>query len=139
MKKIVAFALVLMLLFTNMCFVHAEAPAVRSSNYFHSYGVTIGDSGGGVLRITFHCVGMGICTQLGVASYEVERLDDDGSWDNASGLLEGQTGSNVASYTFGRNFNGVAGETYRVNVTFICALNGGVETKIHTSGTVTLK
>lgn len=139
MKKAISVVLLIMLLCTGLSNAFAEAPGARSSNYFFSYGVSMGDAGGGVLSITFRCVGMGICSQLGVASYTVEKLNDDGEWVNVSGLLDGQTGSNVASYSFGRYFYGVAGETYRLNVTFVCVLNGGMETKSYTSNTITLK
>ena len=139
MKKMISVALVMLMLFTALCGVASAETAVtpRASNYFHSYGVNLGDAGNGKLSITFHCVGLGICSTLGVASYEVEKLTDEG-WVNVSGLLDGQTGSNCASYTYGRYFNGVSGETYRLNVTFICVLNGGAETKTFTSGTITM-
>ena len=56
-----------------------------------------------------------------------------------SGQLSGQTGTNVASYTFGRYFQGVAGETYRIQVTFLCTINNSTETKSYTSGRITAK
>lgn len=140
MKRTISLALVLTLVCMTMCAtVHAETPGMRSSNYFHSYGATMGDAGNGVLSITFHCVGMGICSQLGVANYYVEKLNENGNWESTSGLLDGQTGSNVAAYTFGRYFYGVPGETYRLNVTFFCLLNGGCEHKTYTSGSITMK
>lgn len=138
MKRAISFVLLVMLLCTGLSAAFAEAPGARSSNYFFSYGVSAADAGGGVMSITFHCVGMGVCSQLGVATYTVEKLNDDGEWVNVSGLLDGQTGSNVASYTFGRYFYGVQGETYRLNVTFVCVLNGGMETKSYTSNAVKL-
>ncbi len=114
----------------------AENPTPRSSNYFSSYGTSMSRDGNGVLGITFDVMGMGICSQLGVASYEVERRNSNGNWEDASGLLEGETGSNVASYTFSRSFNGVPGETYRVQATFCCFMNGGCEFKNYTSPSV---
>lgn len=138
MKKMTALILAIVLLCNSLTVCLAETPGMRSSNYFHSYGTSMRDAGNGVLSITFSCVGMNVCSQLGVATYSVDRLDDDGSWDNVSGLFNGQTGSNVAAYSFGRYFYGVPGETYRLNVTFLCVLNGGVETKAYTSGSITL-
>ena len=138
MKKMISLVLVIMLLCTSIAVCYAETPDMRSSNYFHSYGTNMRDAGNGVLSITFSCVGMGVCSQLGVATYVVEKLNDNGGWENVSGLLNGQTGSNVASYAFGRYFYGVSGETYRVNVTFTCILNGGGETKAYTSASITL-
>ena len=99
----------------------------------------MGTPGGGGINITFKAVGTGICNQIGVANYQVFRIDDDGDWDPVSGLLSGQTGTNVASYTFGRYFQGVAGETYRIQVTFLCCIGTGVETKSYTSGRITAK
>ena len=96
-------------------------------------------AGGGGINITFKAVGTGICNQIGVATYTVEKLNENGGWENVSGALSGQTGSNVASYTFGRYFQGVAGETYRIQVTFLCIIGTGYETKSYTSGKITAK
>ena len=95
--------------------------------------------GNGLIAITFKAVGTGLCNQIGVASYTVEKLNDDGEWVNVSGALSGQTGTNVASYTFGRYFQGVAGETYRIQVTFVCVIGTGMEHKSYTSGRITAK
>ena len=131
----------LMLIFTLLCpclFAYALAET-RASNYFSSYGTSMSAPGSGRIGITFRAVGTDICNQIGVATYQVQRRDDAGNWEDVSGLLSGQTGSNVASYTFGRYFQGVAGETYRVKVTFLCSIGTGVETKSYTSGTVTAR
>lgn len=138
MKKMISLALMIVLMCTTFSVCFAETPGMRSSNYFHSYGTNMRDAGNGVLSITFSCVGMGVCSQLGVATYSVQRLEDNGNWTDVSGLLNGQTGSNVAAYAFGRYFYGVSGETYRVNVTFYCAMNGGSEFKSYTSASITL-
>ena len=137
MKKFLS----LMLVFTLMCpclFAYALAET-RASNYFSSYGTSMSAPGNGRIGITFRAVGTDICNQIGVATYQVQRRDDAGNWEDVSGLLSGQTGSNVASYTFGRYFQGVAGETYRVKVTFMCIIGTGYETKSYTSGTVTAR
>ncbi len=67
------------------------------------------------------------------------RKNDAGHWENISGSLSGQTGTNVASYAFGRYFQGIAGETYRIQVTFYCAIGNGCEHKSCTSGIITAK
>ena len=95
--------------------------------------------GSGRIAITFRAVGTDICNQIGVASYTVQRLEDNGNWTAVSGLLSGQTGTNVASYTFGRYFQGVAGETYRIQVSFLCVINNTSEIKSYTSGRITAK
>lgn len=116
----------------------AEEISPRSSNYFNSYGISVGRPGNGILSITFDATGMGLCSQLGVASYLVQKKTDAG-WVDVSDLLDGSLGSNVVSYTFGRYFYGVAGETYRVKATFFCLLNGGVEFKKCTSAPITVR
>lgn len=116
----------------------AEEPAPRSSNYFTSYGTSASAIGGGQIYITFRAVGTGICNQIGVASYHVQKLTDYG-WVDVSGLLSGQTGSNVVSYTFGRYFQGIPGETYRIQVVFYSAIGSSCEHKYYTSGRVTAK
>ena len=137
MKK----ALSLMLIFTLLCpcLFASVLAETRASNYFSSYGTSMTAVGSGRIAITFKAVGTDICNQIGVASYHVERLDDDGNWENVSGALSGQTGTNVASYTFGRYFQGVAGETYRIQVSFLCVINNTSEIKSYTSGRITAK
>lgn len=140
MKNAISLILILTLLCSSVfsC-VLAEEATQRSSNYFTSYGTSMGAPGGGGINITFKAVGTGICNQIGVANYFVQKLNDDGEWVYVSGALSGQTGSNVASYTFGRYFQGVAGETYRIQVTFVCVINNSMETKSYTSGRITAK
>ena len=140
MKSFVTVVLIISLLCSCMfSFALAEDNEVRASNYFASYGTSMSAVGSGRIAITFRAVGTDICNQIGVASYTVQRLEDNGNWTAVSGLLSGQTGTNVASYTFGRYFQGVAGETYRIQVTFLCIIGTGYETKSYTSGKVTAK
>ena len=140
MTKVISAVLILCLL-CSCVFSYAVAEEItpRASDYFTSYGTSMSAPGGGGINITFRAVGTDICNQIGVANYHVERLDDDGNWENVSGSLSGQTGTNVASYTFGRYFQGVAGETYRIQVTFTCIIGTSGETKSYTSGRVTAK
>ena len=137
MKK----ALSLMLIFTLLCpcLFASVLAETRASNYFSSYGTSMTAVGSGRIAITFKAVGTDICNQIGVASYTVQRQEDNGNWTDVSGLLSGQTGTNVASYTFGRYFQGVAGETYRIQVTFYCSIGTGSEHKSYTSGRITAK
>lgn len=137
MKNVLSLVLILTIL-CSCVFSYALAET-RASNYFTSYGTTMSAPGSGRIAITFRAVGTDICNQIGVATYTVEKKNDDGEWVNVSGALSGQTGTNVASYTFGRYFQGVAGETYRIQVTFICCINNGVEHKSYTSGRITAK
>ena len=137
-------ALSIMLILALLCsclfsYAIAEDPETRASNYFASYGTSMSAPGGGRIGITFRAVGTDICNQIGVASYTVQKKNDAGEWVDVSGLLSGQTGTNVASYTFGRYFQGVAGETYRVKVTFCCTIGTSSEYKSYTSGTVTAR
>ena len=137
MKNVVSILLILTLLCS--CIFSAALAETRASNYFSSYGTTMSAPGSGRIAITFRAVGTDICNQIGVANYCVQKLNDDGNWEYCSGQLSGQTGTNVASYTFGRYFQGVAGETYRIQVTFLCTINNGTETKSYTSGRITAK
>lgn len=135
MKKIRIIVIAMLVLIMSATAL-AENISPRSSNYFTSYGTAVSHQGGGTLLITFTTVATDIADQLGVATYTVEKKTDEG-WVNVSGALSGQTGSGVVSYTYSRYFFGVPGETYRVNVTFVCSMNGGMEHKTHTSGIVT--
>lgn len=137
MKHVLSIVLILTLL-CSCVFSYAVADT-RASNYFSSYGTSGSAIGGGQIYITFRAVGTDICNQIGVANYCVQKLNDDGNWEYCSGQLSGQTGTNVASYTFGRYFQGVAGETYRIQVTFVCCIGTGMESKSYTSGRITAK
>ena len=137
MKNVLSLVLILTIL-CSCVFSYALAET-RASNYFTSYGTTMSAPGSGRIAITFRAVGTDICNQIGVATYTVEKKNDDGEWVNVSGALSGQTGTNVASYTFGRYFQGVAGETYRIQVTFVSAIGTGMEFKSYTSGRITAK
>lgn len=136
MKKYIALMLVVLLALSMFGTASAEDVVPYSSNYFHSYGTVMSKAGGGAILITFTTTAMGFCDQLGVASYTVEKETDEG-WVNVSGLLVGQCGSNVVDYSFARYFQGVKGETYRVNVTFIAVMGGGMESKVFTGGPIT--
>ena len=139
MKQFLSLALVICLL-VGICVPASAAVIIPdgtfSSDYFSSYGCVINDNGGHVLHITFTVHGMGICDEIGVAVFCVQKLitTDDGShWVDLTGLIPGQTRTNAMYCTYGVNFQGVAGERYRVSATFICAkvIDGvyGVETK----------
>lgn len=137
-------AMSVVLILTLLCscvftYAVAEETTTRASDYFTSYGTSLSAPGSGRIGITFKAVGTDICNQIGVANYTVEKLDENGNWYNVSGALSGQTGTNVASYTFGRYFQGVAGETYRIQVTFCCTINNSSEYKSYTSGRITAK
>ena len=143
-KQFISLALVFCLIFGLCVPASAELNVPNgtfSSNYFQSYGVVLGDAGSHQLRITFSVDGIGICDELGVATFTVERkiTGDDGStyWANA-GTFAGQTRHNVSSYTYSVNYPGVAGATYRVRATFMCTktINGvtGSEFKTLTTG-----
>ena len=137
MKHALSIALILTLLCS--CVFSFAVAETKASNYFSSYGTSTSAIGGGQIYITFRAVGTDICNQIGVANYHVEKLDENGRWYTVSGALSGQTGTNVASYTFGRYFQGVAGETYRIQVTFCCTINNSSEYKSYTSGRVTAR
>ena len=102
-KQFISLALAFCLIFA-LCIPASAAVNVPngmfSSNYFSSYGVVLGDAGSHQLRITFSTDGMGICDELGVSNFSVDKkiTGDDGStyWANV-GTFSGQTGHNVGS------------------------------------------
>lgn len=138
MKRIISiFLLVLMLCSTLSftCFAE-EGPASRASDYFNSYGVHLTRRDDGRIKIVFSASGTGMCDQIGVATYEIMEKDDNGNWDEFSGLLSGRTASNVQSYTFSKYFTPTEGKQYRVKCTFACTIGGSTEYKAYTSGTI---
>ena len=140
MTRFIALLMAMMILCPCFAVVsHAEDSAPYASAFFTSYGTTLSKEGNGRIKIIFSATGTNICNKIGVASYTVERLDDYGNWVNVSGLLNGSTGTNLNTYTFSRYFNGVRGETYRVQVVFTCIINNDGETQNYTSGMITAK
>lgn len=139
MKKMWTVVLAMMMIMILSVTALAEDLPTRNSNYFASYGTVVSAQGGGMILITFSTTALDVASQLGVATWSVERRNAEGYWEDVTGLFPGETGSGFVSYTFNRNFIGVPGETYKVHVTFLCSMNGGVETKSHTSGIVTAK
>ena len=90
--------------------------------------------GGGTLLITFSTTGVGLCDVLGVATFRIQCWDEEHEhWYDITVDVPGETGTNVATYNFNRLFYGTAGRKYRVCVVFLCAKNGGVETKPYSS------
>ena len=132
MKRVFALVFTVMLLMVS---VSACAAEPRNSNYFNSYGVSLSRLGDGDIRITFSCDAVGTASQLGVSSFSVYKYDGS-EWDRVSGPNSGSYGYGVSSYSFSRTFYGVAGEKYRVEASFLCSKNGGVETKSYTSGSI---
>ena len=150
MKRTITLVIVACLML-GLCFPASAAydpPAEPfSSNYFISYGTALTDAGSHRLHVAFTTVGMGMCDELGVATFCVQKLFtlENGTtiWSDITGLLPGQTGHNVPSYTYGIFFQGVAGETYRVRCTFVCQKTfsdgtTGMEFKSHTSASMTV-
>lgn len=129
--------LILMLCMTVPTFATEASIAPRDSSYFSNYGTTLSAEEDGVIKITFTATGLRINNSIGVATYHVERLNANGVWESVTGLRNGETGSNVIGYTFSRYFQGVPGETYRVQVTFFCSNSLGSEFKTYTSGRIT--
>ena len=140
MKKILSTILMLTLVCSLLVpSLSAAEIEPRDSRFFQDYGTTLAAEDDGIIRITFSATGLQINNSIGVATYQVEKLEDDGDWVNVTELLSGQTASGVFSYTYSRNFQGVPGETYRVQVTFVCSRNDGMESKAYTSGRITAK
>lgn len=141
MKRLISLVMAVTILLGCMsCVAHAEVEITPyNSSYFISYGTTLSKEGNGRIKIIFQACATGVASSVGVANYEVEKLNRDGKWEDCTGLLNGETGTNVGSYTYSVYFNGKPKETYRVKVTFVCVMNGGYENKSYTSGRITAK
>ena len=88
MTKFVSVILLIALLCScTMVYANAEESNIRASDYFTSYGTSTSAVGGGRIAITFRAVGTDICNQIGVANYQVQKLNDDGDWVVVSGSL----------------------------------------------------
>lgn len=132
MKRVVSLILTFMLLCLTLS---ACAVEPRDSMYFSDYGTSLSKLGDGKIKITFTCGSVGTASQLGVSNFSVYRNDNTG-WTLVSGPNSGSYGYGVSSYTFSRTFNGVEGEKYYVETSFLCTKGGTTETKSHSSGTI---
>lgn len=141
MKKLISLVLMVSLLCGSLSSLAYAEPEIApyNSSYFISYGTTLSKEGSGKIKIIFQACATGVASSVGVASYEVQKLNKDGKWESCTGPLDGETGSNMGSYTFSKGFYGIPGETYHVVVTFVCVMNGGAEHKTYTSGRITAK
>ena len=140
MKKVVSIFLAALLM-TSLMLVPAYAEldvGLYNSDYFSSYGTTLSNVGNCIIKIVFAADGTEICDEIGVATFEVQKYTGTG-WENVTGMVIGETGENVVSYTFSKYFQGVLGERYRVQVTFMSSIDGSTEFKTYTSGVITAK
>lgn len=137
MKRILALILVALSLLCFTALAYAEENEnTRASNYFSNYGISVSKVGGGKIEFTMSCSAHGTASQLGVASYNVQKYTDSGWVIVASGT--GTYKYNTSSYALSKTFNGIAGEKYRVKCTFLCNKSDGTgETKSSTSPSVT--
>ena len=144
MKRFLFFVLTAALLLCLGTAVLAESENVtgaepRNSSFFSRYGTSLTPTGSGNVTLTFSCTATGVVSQLGVNTYNVQRLDGT-TWTDVTGPLTGSMASNTSNHSFSKNFHGVAGEKYRVTCAFLCVKSDGTsESKTHTSGTVTAK
>lgn len=142
MKKFLCVILAAMLLVTYMAVpVLAESAIVPyNSNCFTSYGTTLSNKTGGVIKIIFSAEGTGICEEIGVVSFNIEKYDaDDLAWEDVTELQDGKTGTDVSSYTYSIYFQGIVGERYRVNCIFVSRIDGVSEYKSYTSSSIVSK
>ncbi len=136
MKKTFALILALQLFCATISCAFSEMEfQPRSSDCFQSCSVVVSAGSNGKVHITFRAIGKGACSTLGVSYFQVEQLID-GRWTPVTGYIDGETGSNVVTYTFSRTYYGYVGETYRVNAFFLGVLDGQADNCVVTSGSV---
>lgn len=133
MKRLITLILAVCMFCVSLGAAAFAESVARNSAFFTSYGTTLSKAGGGTIKITFSTDATQVADTLGVSTYSVDELNSDGDWVNKTGLLSGKTASNVGSYTFSKYFNGISGKTYRVNVSFVCTIDGKTEYKNYTS------
>lgn len=133
MKRLITLILAICMFCVSLGAAACAESVARNSAFFTSYGTTLSKAGGGTIKITFSTDATQVADTLGVVNYSVDELNSNGKWENCSGYLSGKTASNVGSYTFSKYFNGISGNTYRVNVSFVCTIDGKTEYKNYTS------
>lgn len=140
MKRIVCLILIAVLCCIGSAFAESAvqpAGVTRDSEYFAYYGTSITPIGDGLLDITFSAGSVGIASQLGVSSFQIQEYVDGAGWVDVTGLLEGEWGYDCSSYSFAVLFYGVEDEIYRVTCSFLSTkYNGTTETKSYTSRSV---
>lgn len=125
MKRILALLLAVVLTGAFTFAAAAEAEIMpRASEYFSSYSVGITPKAGGKLSVRFSTTGVETSSQLGVATYQLQKKVD-GVFQNVGEEQSGSVGNNVIEHVFTRTCQGVAGEIYRVKATFVCQNSNG--------------
>lgn len=119
MKKMLAAMLIMAIaIFTPVCSMADSSVIIpNASSFFSSYGISMSNPSGSTIHIVFRVSAVETMDTLGVPSYDVQRLVN-GSWTTVADDLSGSTGSDIASYSFSKNYSATSGYSYRVKGSF---------------------
>ena len=134
MKKLLSIVLIALLLCSVLpVAAFAESPTPWSSTNFVSCRVYYSTQPYS-FNMTFTAIGRDICSELGLSSYTIVRVDDGYTFGPYAGSIS--TDTDVFSHS--RVFYGASGSTYTIRAVFYSMLNGKFETAIVTPDPFTL-
>lgn len=133
MKRLIALLLAVILtgVFTFAAVAEDEIMP-RASLYFSSYSVGTTPKAGGKLSVRFSTTGVETSSQLGVATFQLQKKVD-GVFQNVGEEQSGSVGNNVIEHNFTRTCQGIPGEIYRVRATFVCQNSNGYKAQTYYS------
>lgn len=136
MKKNITRILVIVLIFSVFSSTALIANAsIQASYYISSCDAQITTGYGGQILVDCGVTGTGVMDTIGVSTLVIQRYQS-GSWVNVaswSSLYDYYSASSAVEATY----YGTAGSQYRAVITFYAALNGGSDSRIMTTRSVT--
>lgn len=136
MKKNIIRTLIIVLIISisSSAILMANA-GVRASLYIDSYDAQIKTDSGGQISIASRVTGTDIMDTIGVSTLVIQKYQS-GSWVDVtswSDLYDYYSASSVVEATY----YGTAGTQYRAVITFYAELNGGSDSRVMTTRSVT--
>ena len=141
MKKMLAALMVMAVaIFVPVCTMADDIDIIyapTASGFFSSYSASLSKTGT-TIHISFRTVGVETMDQIGVLTYDVQRLVG-GTWTTVASGLAGSIGTDRSSHSFSKNYSAAAGYSYRVKAKhYALKYNGTSATATATSGSISV-
>jgi len=134
-KNIIRTLIIVLIISISSSAILVANAGVRASLYIFSNDAQITTDSGGKISIDCNVTGTGIMDTIGVSTLVIEKYQS-GSWVDViswSDLYDYYSASSAAEATY----YGTAGSQYRAVITFYAELNGGSDSRVMTTRSVT--
>lgn len=132
MKKMLAIMLIVAIaVFSPVCSMAEDIfnyYTTTAGGFFASYNISL-TKAGTTIHIAFRTTAVETMDQLGVLSYDVQRLVS-GTWTTVADDVTGSIGSDTAFYSFSRNYSAASGYSYRVKAKYYAKKYDGTSTSV---------